>query len=189
MSCEKPLRCEEVSWMMEATKASFSMASSAIADVNSSGSTSALLRMASSAMRDVNSSSSMSAGSSMPVALVAIADVNFRSSMSAIAAMASSAFDAMMPSWATVDVNSRLRCLQLMLDAIVSCCNGLSDVNSSPRCLLARRCFLDGHCVRPLDRNLLDVSARRRFWAEMMPLEIFGSEGGSFSSSRCDDDA
>ena len=69
------------------------MASSAIADVNSSASMSALLRMASSAMSDVNSFSSMSAA----------------------ALMASSAFDALMPSKAIADVNSLLRCLQLML--------------------------------------------------------------------------
>ena len=72
-------------------------ASSAIADVNSSASMSAVLRMASSAMFDVNSFSSMSAA----------------------ALMASSAFDALMPSKAIADVNSLLRCLQLM------------DVNSS----------------------------------------------------------
>ena len=66
------------------------------------------------------------------------------------------------------------------LDAIFSCCDGLmaADVNSSLlRCLPARHCCTDGHCMRPLD--LLDVpSARRRVWDEMMPLEILGSEGG-----------
>ena len=94
--------------------------------------------------------------------------------------MASSAFDASMPSKAIVDVNSLLRCQQLMLDAIFSCCDGLMavEVNSSLlRCLPARHCCTDGHCMRPLD--LLDVpSARRRVWDEMMPLEIVCSEGG-----------
>ena len=80
---------------------------------------------------------------------------------------------------AIADVNSLLRCLQLMLGAIFSCCDGwmVVDVNSSLRCLPARRCCTDGHCMRPLD--LLDVpSARRRAWDEMMPLEILVSEGG-----------
>ena len=136
------------------------MASSAIADVNSSASMSAVLRMASSAMSDVNSPSSMSA----------------------LLRMASSAVsDVLMPSKAIADVNSLLRCLQLMsLDAIFSCRDGLmaADVNSSLlRCLPARHCCTDGHCMRPLD--LLDVlSACRRVWDEMMPLEILGSEGG-----------
>ena len=136
------------------------MASSAVADVNSSASMSAVLRMASSAMADVNSFSSMSAA----------------------ALMASSAFDALMPSKATADVNSLLRCLLLMLLAIFSCCDGLmaADVNSSLRCLRclpARHGCTDGHCMRPLD--LLDVpSVRRRVWDEMMLLEILGSEGG-----------
>ena len=86
------------------------MASSAIADVNSSASMSAVLRMASSAMSDVNPFSSMSAA----------------------ALMAPSAFDAVMPSKAIADVNSLLRCLQLMLLAIFSCCDGMmaADVNS-----------------------------------------------------------
>ena len=58
MSCEKPLFCEDGTCV---TKASgFLMASSAIADVNSSASMSALLRMASSAISDVNFLSSMS---------------------------------------------------------------------------------------------------------------------------------
>ena len=134
-----------------------SMASSAMVDVNSSASMSALLRMASSAM----------------------CDVNFSSSMSASAFMASPAFDALMPSKALADVNSLLRCLQLMLDAMFSCCDGLmaADVNSSHRCLPARHCCTDGHCMRPLD--LLDVpSTRRRVWDEMMPLKTFGSERG-----------
>ena len=133
------------------------MASSAMADVNSSASMSALLRMASSAMSDLNSFSSIFAA----------------------ALMASSAFDALMPSKAIADVNSLLRCLQLMLDAIFSCCDGLmaADVNSLLRCLPARHCCTDGHCMRPLD--LLDVpSARCRVWDEMMPLETLGSEGG-----------
>ena len=134
-------------------------ASSAIADVNSFSSMSAFLRMASSAMSDVNSFSSMSAA----------------------ALMASSAFDALMPAKAIADVNSLIRCLQLMsLDAIFSCRDGLmaADVNPSLlRCLPARHCCTDGHCMRPLD--LLDVlSPRRRVWDEMMPLEILGSEGG-----------
>ena len=95
------------------------MASSAIADVNSSASMSAILRMASSAMSDVNSfSSSMSAF--LRMASSAMSDVNSSSSMSAAALMASSAFDALMPSKAIADVNSLLRCLQLMpLDAIL----------------------------------------------------------------------
>ena len=156
MSCEKPLRCEDEACVMTASGSL--MASSAMADVNSSSSMSALLRMASSA----------------------ISDVNFLSSISAAALMASSAFDALMPSKAIADVNSLLRCLQLMLDAIFSCCDGLmaADVNSSRlRCLPARHCCTDVHCMRPLD--LLDVpSARRRVWDEMMPLEILGSEGG-----------
>ena len=134
------------------------MASSALADVNSSASMSALLWMASSAMSDVNSFSSMSAA----------------------ALMASSAFDALMPSKAIADIKSLLRCLLLMLDAIFSCCDGLmaADVKASLfRCLPARHCCTDGHCMRPL--HLLDVpSARRRAWYEMMPLEILGSEGG-----------
>ena len=143
--------------MMEASGSL--MASSAIADVNSSASMSAVLRMASSAMSDVNSPSSMSA----------------------LLRMASSAFDALMPSKAIADVNSLLRCLPLMLlDAIFSCRDGLmaADVNSSLlRCLPARHCCTDGHCMRPLD--LLDVlSACRRVWDEMMPLKILGSEGG-----------
>ena len=86
------------------------MASSAMADVNSFASMSAVLRMASSAMSDVNSFASMSA----------------------VLRIASSAFDALMPSKAIADVNSLLRCLQLMLLAIFSCCDGLmaADVNS-----------------------------------------------------------
>ena len=146
-------------------------------DVNSSASMSALLRMASSAISDVNFLSSMSA--LLRIASSAISDVNFLSLMSAETLMALSAFDALMPSKAIADVNSLLRCLQLMLDAIFSGCDGLmaADVNSSLRCLPARHCCTDGHCMRPLD--LLDVpSARRRVWAEMMPLEILGSEGG-----------
>ena len=154
------------------------MASSAIADVNSSASMSAIPRMASSAMSDVNSPSSMSA--LLRMASSAMSDVNSFSSMSAEALMASSALDALMPSKATTDVNSLLRCLQLMLLAIFSCDDGLmaADVNSSLlRCLPARHCCTDGHCVRPLD--LLDVhSACRRVWDEIMPLKILGSEGG-----------
>ena len=155
------------------------MASSAIADVNSSASMSAVLRMASSAMSDVNSPSSMSA--LLRMASSAMSDVNSFSSMSAVALMASSAFNALMPFKAIADVNSLLRCLQLMpLDAIFSCRDGLmaADVNSSLlRCLPARHWCTDGHCMRPLD--LLDVlSACRRVWDEMMPLEILGSEGG-----------
>ena len=64
----------------------------------------------------------------------------------------------------------------------------VADVNSSLRCLPARHCCTDGHCMRPL--NLLDVpSARHRVWDEMMPLEILRSEKASLSLSRCDDDS
>ena len=84
---------------------------------------SALVRMASSAMSDVNSSSSMSASFAVFLASLAISDVNFFSSMSSSALMALSAFDALMPCKAIVDVNSFLRCLQLMFDAIFFCCD------------------------------------------------------------------
>ena len=98
------------------------MAPSAIPDVNSSASMSALLRMASSAMSDVNSFSSMSVA----------------------ALMGSSAFDALMPSKAIADVNSLLRCLQLMLDAIFSCCDGLmvADVKASLLSMSASKALL-----------------------------------------------
>ena len=74
------------------------------------------------------------------------------------------------------DVNFLFRCLQLMLDAIFSCCDGVStsDVSS--------RCFSDGHCMRLLD-PLYVSSARHR------ALKTLGSEGASLSSSRCHDDA
>ena len=109
--------------------------------------------MASSAICDVNFSSSMSASFVMLLASSAMSDVNVVSSMSASALMASSAFDALTPSKDIADVNSLLRCLQLMLDAIFSCCYGLmaADVNSSLRFLPARHGCTDGHCTRPLD--------------------------------------
>ena len=63
MSCERPLHCEDGTCVMKTSGSS--VASSAIADVNSSASMSALLRMASSAMSDVNSFSSRSAATLM----------------------------------------------------------------------------------------------------------------------------
>ena len=125
----------------------------------------------------MSTSASMSA--LLRMASSAISDVNFLSSMSAAFLTASSAFDCFFPSKALAEFNSFIRCLQLMLDAIFSCCDGLmaADVNSSLPCLPARHCCTDGHCVSPLD--LLDVpSARRRVWDEVMPLEILGSERG-----------
>ena len=144
--------------------------------------------MDSSAIADVNSSASMSALLRRPRWPCLIS--NSFSSMSAATLMASSALDALMPSKTMADVNFLLRRLQLMPGAIFSCCDGLmaADVNSRLRCLPARHCCTDGHCMRPL--HLLDVpSARHRAWDEMMPLETLCSEGASLSSSRCDDDA
>ena len=159
--CEKPLRCEMCfGWWK--SKVSFSMASSAVAHVNSFRSMSVVFVLFRRPhVSDINISSSMSAIPSM--ASATLVDVNFVLSVSG-GSWRPHRF--LMPCWSPgAGLGWRQVVDICQWCSIFSCCVGMWTIviNTSFWCLLAQRCFSDGHCVRPLD--LLDVSS---------PVEGFG---------------